>query len=75
LNRVIRTGYLKWDNVFRIEVNDGQQVVVPLEDASFPVGENIAEAKDSGHPALSTAFYLERKPMLIAPNDPAHEIL
>jgi uncharacterized protein YkwD len=59
LNRVIRTGYLKWDDVFRIEVNDGQQAVVPLEDANCLVGENIAEAKDAGHPAQQTRLMIE----------------
>ena len=59
LNRVIRTGYLEWDDVFRIEVNDGQQAVVPLEDANSLVGENIAEAKDAGHPAQQTRLMID----------------
>lgn len=59
LNRVIRTGYLEWDDVFRVEVHDGRQVVVPLEDANSLVGENIAEAKDAGHPAQQTRLMID----------------
>ena len=58
-NRVIRTGYLDWDDVFRLAVEDGQQVVVPLADANSLVGENIAEAKDAGHPAQQTRLMIE----------------
>jgi hypothetical protein len=59
LNRVIRTGYLKWDDVFRLEVNDGQQVILTQKDANSLVGENIAEAKDAGHPAQQTRLMID----------------
>lgn len=59
LNRVIRTGYLNWDNVFRVEEHEGRQVAVPLDDANSLVGENIAEAKDAGHPAQQTRLMID----------------
>jgi uncharacterized protein YkwD len=59
LNRVVRAGYLEWDDVFRVDMENGQQSVLPVEDANSLVGENIAEAKDAGHPAQQTRLMID----------------
>ena len=51
INRAIKAGYIKWDDVFRQEDRPEGQIVHAKEDANDYVGEIIAAGWNAGHPA------------------------
>jgi uncharacterized protein YkwD len=51
INRAIKAGYIKWDDMFRLENRPEGQIVHVKEDANNYVGEIIAAGWNAGHPA------------------------
>jgi uncharacterized protein YkwD len=51
INRAIKAGYIKWDNVFRLENRPAGQIVHAREDTNDHVGEIIAAGWNAGDPA------------------------
>jgi uncharacterized protein YkwD len=54
INRAIKAGYIKWDDVFSLENRPEGQIVHAKEDANEYVGEIIAAGWNAGHPATQT---------------------
>ena len=66
-NRVVNTGYFKWDDLFLVEPTPTGAVVHPKPGANQSVGEIIAKGAGAGHPAT--------QPQSIVPgwmNSPGH---
>ena len=54
INRAIKSGYIRWDDVFSLENRAEGQIVHAKEDANDYVGEIIAAGWGAGHPATQT---------------------
>ena len=54
INRAIKAGYIKWDDIFSLENRPEGQIVHAKEDANDYVGEIIAAGWNAGHPATQT---------------------
>ena len=50
VNRVIQTGYIGWQEVFSLEIKNGQQVLMAKPDANDRVGEIIAHGAPNSGP-------------------------